>query len=59
MEQFHGEYIVIGIQAITPEGSKLEHVHSIVVKVGGVQFDVDRMLNNLSFTGQGKLAELL
>ena len=35
MEQFHGQYIVIGIQVVSPEGSELEHVHSIVVKVGG------------------------
>jgi hypothetical protein len=61
MEQFHGQYIVIGTQAVNPEGSKLQHVHSIVVKVGGgcVQFDVDGMLNNLSSSGQGELAELL
>jgi hypothetical protein len=61
MEQFHGQYIVIGIQAITPEGSELQHVHSIVVKVGGgcAQFDVDGLLNNLSSSGQGELAELL
>jgi hypothetical protein len=53
MEQFHGQYIVIGIQAVTPKGSELEHIHSIVVKVGSgcVQFDVDGMLNNLSSTG--------
>jgi hypothetical protein len=55
MEQFHGQYIVIGIQAITPEGSELQHVHSIVVKVGGGC----GMLNNLSSSGQGELAELL
>jgi hypothetical protein len=61
MEQFHGQYIVIGIQAVTPEGSELQHVHSIVVKVGGgcAQFEVDGMLNNLSSSGQGELAELL
>ena len=34
VEQFHGQYIVIGIQAVTREGSELQHVHSIVVKVG-------------------------
>jgi hypothetical protein len=59
MEKFHGQYIVIGIQAVTPEGSELEHVHSIVVNIGGVQFDVDGMSNNLSSTGQGELVELL
>jgi hypothetical protein len=50
IEQFHGQYIVIGIQAVNAEGVELEHVHSIVVKVGDVstQFDVDGMLENLS-----------
>jgi hypothetical protein len=59
--QFHGQYIVIEFQAVNPEGLELEHVHSIVVKVGSgcAQFDVDGMLNNLSSTSQGKLAELL
>ena len=61
MEHFHGQYIVIGIQAVTHEGSKIQHIHSIVVKVGGgyTQFDVDEMINNLSSSGQGELAELL
>jgi hypothetical protein len=60
MEQFHGQYIVISIQAITIDGSKLDKVHSIVVKVGGgsTQFDVDAMVNSLSSTDQGQLAEL-
>ena len=34
IEQFHVRYIVIGIQAVNVEGIELEHVHSIVVKVG-------------------------
>jgi hypothetical protein len=61
VEQFHGLYIVIGIQAVTADGSEIEHVHSIVVKVGGgcMQFDVDVMVNSLSSRGQGELAELL
>ena len=52
---------MIGIQAVTREGSKLQHVHSIVVKVGGgcMQFNVDGMINNLSSSGQEELAELL
>jgi hypothetical protein len=46
VEQFHGQYIVIKIQAMSAEGSELEHVHSIVVKVGDgrAQFDIDEML---------------
>jgi hypothetical protein len=61
VEQFHGQYIMIRIQIITADGSEIEHVHSIVVKVGGkcAQFDVDAMVNNLSSTCQGELAELL
>ena len=61
MEQFHGQYIVIGIQAITCEGSELQHVHSTVMEVGAgsTQFDVDGMLNNLSSSSQGELADLL
>jgi hypothetical protein len=52
VEQFYGQYIVIGIQAISAKGSELEHVHSIVVKVGNgrVQLNVDEMLENLSST---------
>jgi hypothetical protein len=43
VEQFHGKYIVIRIQAVNPYGSELEHVHSIVVKVGDgrAQFNMD------------------
>jgi hypothetical protein len=54
LEQFHGQYIVIGIQAVTPKGSELQHVHSIVVKVGigCTQFDVDGMLNSLRASDQ-------
>jgi hypothetical protein len=61
VEQFLGQYIVIGIQAVTVDGFEIEHVHSIFVKVGGgcAQFDVDAMVNSLSSTDQGELAELL
>jgi hypothetical protein len=52
IEQFHGSYIVIGIQAVNAKGNELGHVYSIVVKVGdgSAQFDVDGMLENLSNT---------
>jgi hypothetical protein len=61
IEQFHARYIVIGIQAVNAEGVELEHVHSIVVKVGdgSAQFDVEGMLTNLSNTTQEELADLL
>jgi hypothetical protein len=61
IEQFHARYIVIGIQAVNAEGAELDHVHSIVVKVGdgSAQFDVEGMLTNLSNTSQEDLADLL
>ena len=61
IEQFHAKYIVIGIQVVNAKGVELEHVHSIVVTVGdgSAQFDVERMLTNLSNTAQGDLVDLL
>jgi hypothetical protein len=46
---------------VNAEGVELEHVHSIVVKVGdgSAQFDVEGMLTNLSNTAQEELADLL
>jgi hypothetical protein len=51
---------VIGIQAVNVEGVELEHVYSIIVKVGdgSAQFDVEGMLTNLSNTAQEELAVL-
>jgi hypothetical protein len=56
IEQLHGQYIVISIQAISAKGAELEH--SILMKVGDtrVLFDVDGMLENLSSIAQGELA---
>jgi hypothetical protein len=61
IEQFHSMYIVIEIQAVNAEGAELDHVHSIVVKVGdgSAQFDVEGLLTNLSNTAQEELADLL
>jgi hypothetical protein len=61
VEQLHARYIVIGIQAVNAEDIELEHVHSIVVKVGdgSAQFDVEGMLTKLSNTTQEELADLL
>ena len=61
IEQFHARYIVIEIQAMNVKGVELEHVHSIVVKVGdgSAQFDMDGMLTNLSNIVQEELAVLL
>lgn len=61
IEQLHGQYVLIGIQAVAPDGSEPQHVHSIVVKVGaeGAQFDIDGLLDNLRSSGQEDLAELL
>jgi hypothetical protein len=46
IEQYHGKYIVIGVQAMNTEGTELAHVHSIVVKLGegSVYFDVEGTL---------------
>jgi hypothetical protein len=53
VEQFHNEYIVIGIQAVDLAGNEILHVHSIVVKSGegSTHFNVEGMLENLSSTG--------
>jgi hypothetical protein len=61
VEQFHGKYIVIGIQAVDTEGGELAHVHSIVVKSGegSARFNVEGMLENLSSTRQQELTDLL
>ena len=41
---------MIRIQAVNVESVELEHVHSIVIKVGdeSFQFDMEGMLTNLS-----------
>jgi hypothetical protein len=45
---------------VSANGIELDHVHSIVVKVGSgrTQFDVAGMLEKLSNTTQEKLADL-
>jgi hypothetical protein len=45
---------------VNVEGIELEHVHSIVIKVGdgSAQFDVDGMLENLSNTMQEELVDM-
>jgi hypothetical protein len=51
---------MIRIQVVNAKGVELEHVHSIVVKVGNgsAQFDVEGMFTNLSNTVQEELAVL-
>ena len=48
IEQFHNEFIVIGIQAVDSVGVDMQHVHSIVMKPkeGSAHFDINRMLEN-------------
>ena len=60
-EQFHNKYIVTGIQVVDLAENEIQHVHSIVVKLGeeSTHFDVDGMLENLSSTGQQELANML
>ena len=61
IEHFHARYIVIGIQVVNAEGVELEHVYSIIVKVGdeSAQFDVEGMLTKFSNTTHEELAVLL
>jgi hypothetical protein len=60
VEQFHNEYIVIGIQAVDSAENEIPYVHSIIMKSGeeSAHFDVDGMLENLSSTGQQELADI-
>ena len=61
VEQFNNKYTVIGIQAMDLAGGDMQHVYSFVVKPGkeSAHFDIDGMLENLSSTGQWKLADIL
>ena len=61
IEQFHVRYIVIGIQVVNVEGIEMEHVESIIVKVGdrSAQFNVEGILTNLSNRAQEELVVLL
>ena len=57
LENFHQDYIVITLQAVDNNGEDTNHLHSIVVKIGGsrADFDIERLLQMLHV----KLLEVL
>ena len=46
LENFHQEYVVITVQAVGSRGEDTDHLHSIVVKIGGdgAEFNIDGLL---------------
>jgi hypothetical protein len=61
VEPFHQEYILIGLRAVDEFGVDLDHIHSIVVKVGseGAQFDLHGFVSILPGTAMEGLAPQL
>jgi hypothetical protein len=60
VEQFYGQYLVIGLQSLNAEGVETDYIHSIVVKVGDsrAQFNEEGMYENLKSIGQLELEKL-
>ena len=52
LENFHQKYVVITLQAVGSGGEDTDHLHSIVVKIGGngADFDIDELLQTLDGT---------
>ena len=52
LENFHQEYVVITVQAVGSRGEDTNHLHSIVVKIGGdgAEFNIDGLLQTLDGT---------
>ena len=52
LENFHQEYVVITLQAVSSSGEDTDHLHLIVVKIGeiGAAFDIDGLLQKLDGT---------
>ena len=52
LENFHQEYVVITLQAVGSSGEDIDHLHSIVVKIGGngAAFDIDGLFQTLNGT---------
>ena len=46
LENFHQEYVVVMLQAVDSCGEDTNHLHSVVVKIGGngADFDIDGLL---------------
>jgi hypothetical protein len=60
VEQFHRQYLVIGLQSLNAEEAETDHVYSIVVKLGDsrAQFNEEGMYENLKSIGQLELEKL-
>ena len=52
LENFHQEYVVIIVQAVGSGREDTDHLHSIVVKIGGneAEFNIDGLLQKLDGT---------
>ena len=52
LENFHQEYVVVMLQAVDSSGEDTNHLHSVVVKIGGngADFDIDGLLQILDGT---------
>ena len=52
LENFHQKYVVITVQAVGSCGEDTDHLHSIVVKIGGdgAEFNIDGLLQTLDGT---------
>ena len=46
LENFHQEYVVVKLQSVDSSGEDTNHLHSVVVKIGGngADFDIDGLL---------------
>ena len=52
LENFHQEYVAITLQVVDNNREDIEHLHSIIVKIGrhGTVFDIDGLLDTLEGT---------
>ena len=52
LENFHEQYVVIMVQAVDNSGEDTDHLHSIVVKLGGsgADFSIEGLLEKLHGT---------
>ena len=52
LENFHQEYVVVTLQAVDGSGEDTNHLHSVVVKIGGdgADFDIEGLLQTLDGT---------
>ena len=52
LESFHQQYVVITVQVVDSSGEDTDHLHSIVVKLGGssADFNIEGVLEKLHGT---------